>query len=86
MCKEEFAKALDKAIFPGMQGGPLMHIIAAKAVALKLAADKSFIDYQKQVVANAKALADALTGYGFQLVSSRRSALNRSVSSAAALT
>ena len=69
MCKEAFAKALDKAIFPGMQGGPLMHIIAAKAVALKLAADKSFIDYQKQVVANAKALADALTGYGFQLVS-----------------
>ena len=69
MCREEFAKALDKTIFPGMQGGPLMHIIAAKAVALKLAADKSFIDYQKQVVANAKALADALTGYGFQLVS-----------------
>ena len=69
MCKAEFAKALDKTIFPGMQGGPLMHVIAAKAVALKLAADKSFIDYQKQVVANAKALADALTGYGFQLVS-----------------
>ena len=69
MCKEAFAKALDKAIFPGMQGGPLMHIIAAKAVALKLAADKSFIDYQKQVVANSKALAEALVGCGFQLVS-----------------
>ena len=69
MCKAEFAKAIDKAIFPGMQGGPLMHVIAAKAVAFKLAADKSFTDYQKQVVANAKALADALMGYGFQLVS-----------------
>lgn len=69
MCKEEFAKALDKAIFPGMQGGPLMHIIAAKAVALKLAAEPSFTVYQRQVLANSKALAEALVGYGFQLVS-----------------
>ena len=69
MCKEEFAKALDKAIFPGMQGGPLMHVIAAKAVALKLAAEPSFAVYQRQVLANSKALAEALVGYGFQLVS-----------------
>lgn len=69
MCKEEFAKALDKAIFPGMQGGPLMHIIAAKAVALKLAAEPSFAVYQRQVLANSKALAEALVGYGFRLVS-----------------
>ena len=69
MCKEEFAKALDKTIFPGMQGGPLMHIIAAKAVALKLAAEPSFAVYQRQVLANSKALAEALVGYGFQLVS-----------------
>ena len=69
MCKEEFAKALDKAIFPGMQGGPLMHIIAAKAVALKLAAEPSFAVYQRQTLANSKALAEALVGYGFQLVS-----------------
>ena len=69
MCKAEYAKALDKAIFPGMQGGPLMHIIAAKAVAFKLALEPSFKDYQKQILANAKALADALMGYGFDLVS-----------------
>ena len=69
MCKEEFAKALDKAIFPGMQGGPLMHVIAAKAVALKLAAEPSFAVYQRQTLANSKALAEALVGYGFQLMS-----------------
>jgi glycine hydroxymethyltransferase len=69
MCKAEYAKTLDKAIFPGMQGGPLMHIIAAKAVAFKLALEPSFKDYQKQIIANAKALADALMGYGFDLVS-----------------
>jgi glycine hydroxymethyltransferase len=69
MCKAEYAKALDKAVFPGMQGGPLMHIIAAKAVAFKLALEPSFNHYQKQIVVNAKALADALMGYGFDLVS-----------------
>lgn len=69
MCKAEFAKALDKTIFPGMQGGPLMHVIAAKAVAFKLAAGSDFVNYQKQVLANAKALAEALVGYGFELVS-----------------
>jgi glycine hydroxymethyltransferase len=69
MCKAEYAKALDKTIFPGMQGGPLMHVIAAKAVAFKLALEPSFKDYQKQILVNAKALADALMACGFDLVS-----------------
>jgi glycine hydroxymethyltransferase len=69
MCKAEHAKALDKIVFPGMQGGPLMHIIAAKAVAFKLALEPSFKTYQKQIIANAKALADALMSYDFDLVS-----------------
>jgi glycine hydroxymethyltransferase len=69
MCTARHAKALDKVVFPGMQGGPLMHIIAAKAVAFKLALEPSFKDYQKQILVNAKALADALIGYGFDLVS-----------------
>ena len=66
---KEFAKAIDKAIFPGTQGGPLMHIIAAKAVCFKEAMDPEFVDYQKQVLKNAKALAEALTAKGFELVS-----------------
>ena len=69
MCKEEFAKAVDKAIFPGTQGGPLMHIIAGKAVCFGEALKPEFKEYQKQVLANSKALADALLGYGFDLVS-----------------
>ncbi len=69
MCKEEFAKDLDRAIFPGIQGGPLMHIIAAKAVALKEALTEEFRSYQQQIVANAKALADRLTGNGLRIVS-----------------
>lgn len=69
LCKEEFAKAIDKAIFPGTQGGPLMHIIAAKAVCFKEAMDPGFIDYQKQVLKNAETLAKALTARGFELVS-----------------
>ncbi len=69
LCKEEFAKAIDKAIFPGTQGGPLMHIIAAKAVCFKEAMDPEFVDYQTQVLKNAKALAEALTAKGFELVS-----------------
>ncbi|MDO9508941.1 MAG: serine hydroxymethyltransferase [Thermovirgaceae bacterium] len=69
MCREEFSKAVDKAIFPGMQGGPLMHIIAAKAVAFEEALQPSFLQYQDQVVKNAKALADALMGRDFNLVS-----------------
>jgi len=69
MCKAEHAKALDKFIFPGMQGGPLMHVIAAKAVSFKLAMEPSFNEYQKQVITNAKTLADALKSYEFDLVS-----------------
>ncbi len=69
LCTEEWAAAIDKAVFPGIQGGPLMHIIAAKAVAFKEALEPSFKDYQNQVVKNAKALAEALKGYGFRLVS-----------------
>lgn len=68
-CKKEFAKAIDKAIFPGIQGGPLMHVIAAKAVCLKEALSEEFVEYQKLIVKNAKALADALIERGFDLVS-----------------
>lgn len=69
LCREEHAKTLDSRVFPGMQGGPLMHVVAAKAVALKEAATEEFASYQRQVVANAKALAGALTARGFRLVS-----------------
>ncbi len=69
LCKEEYAKAIDKAIFPGIQGGPLMHIIAAKAVALKEALQPEFKAYQKQIVLNAAKLADELKKRGFNLVS-----------------
>lgn len=69
LCKEELAKKIDKAVFPGTQGGPLEHIIAAKAVALGEALKPGFISYQKQIVSNAKALAEALIEEGFKLVS-----------------
>jgi glycine hydroxymethyltransferase len=69
LCKAQHAKAIDKAVFPGTQGGPLEHVIAAKAVALKEALDPSFKKYSAQVVANAKALASALIGRGLQVVS-----------------
>ena len=69
LCREEYAKAIDKAIFPGSQGGPLMHIIAAKAVCFKEAMRPEFAAYQHQIVLNAKALAAALTGRGLRLVS-----------------
>ena len=69
LCKEKYAKALDKNIFPGMQGGPLMHIIAAKAVCLKEALDPSFKEYATQVVKNCKVLGDELVKRGFKLVS-----------------
>jgi len=68
ICKAEFAKKIDSAIFPGIQGGPLMHIIAAKAVAFKEALSPEFKQYQNQVIANAKALAAALTSKGFRVV------------------
>ncbi|MBI5233787.1 MAG: serine hydroxymethyltransferase, partial [Deltaproteobacteria bacterium] len=69
MCRNEFAKAIDKTIFPGIQGGPLMHIIAAKAVAFKEALEPSFNDYQRQIVVNAKTLSDELMSKGYNLVS-----------------
>ena len=69
MCKAEHAKAVDKIIFPGLQGGPLMHVIAAKAVALKEALAPSFKRYQQQVIANAKALAQGLVERGYHIVS-----------------
>ena len=69
LCKEKYAKQIDKAIFPGIQGGPLMHIIAAKAVALGEALTDDFKAYQKQIVKNAACLAQALTEEGFRLVS-----------------
>ena len=69
MCKAEYAKAIDKAVFPGLQGGPLMHVIAAKAVAFKEALKPEFKVYQRQIVANAQALAEGLLKRGFRLVS-----------------
>ena len=69
LCKEELAKAIDKAIFPGTQGGPLMHIIAAKAVCFGEALRPEFKDYQRQILKNAKALEKALLAEGFDLVS-----------------
>ena len=69
LCKEEHAKLIDKAIFPGIQGGPLMHIIAAKAVCFKEALSPEFKEYQKQIVKNAAALAKAFTENGLKLVS-----------------
>lgn len=69
LCRQEYAKAIDKAIFPGTQGGPLMHIIAAKAVCFKEAMEDGFREYQQQVLKNAGALAKALNSKGFELVS-----------------
>lgn len=69
LCKEKYAKDIDKSIFPGIQGGPLMHVIAAKAICFKEAMSNEFKEYQKNVVKNAKALADALLERGFNLVS-----------------
>ncbi|KOF55921.1 serine hydroxymethyltransferase [Clostridium sp. DMHC 10] len=69
LCKEKYAKAIDKTIFPGMQGGPLMHIIAAKAVCFGEALKDDFKDYSNQIVKNAKVLSDELKKYGFRLVS-----------------
>ncbi len=69
LCRDVHAKAIDRALFPGVQGGPLMHVIAAKAVCFKQAADPAFVDYQRQVVANARALAEGLVAGGFRVVS-----------------
>jgi glycine hydroxymethyltransferase len=69
MCNSEYAQAIDKAVFPGMQGGPLMHTITAKAVCFHEALRPSFREYSRQVVKNAKAMADTLIGHGLRLVS-----------------
>ncbi len=69
LCREEYAKEVNKKIFPGIQGGPLMHVIAAKAVAFKEALRPDFVTYQKQVVSNAKQLAERLASFGFKIVS-----------------
>jgi glycine hydroxymethyltransferase len=69
LCREQYAKDLDRTVFPGVQGGPLMHIIAAKAVCFTEAAEPAFAAYQRQIVANAKRLASVLTTAGFRLVS-----------------
>jgi len=69
LCTDQYAKELDKAVFPGLQGGPLVHIIAAKAVCFKEAGEPAFADYQRQIVANATRLASALSSAGYRLVS-----------------
>ena len=69
LCREQYAKDLDRSVFPGVQGGPLVHIIAAKAVCLKEAAEPTFAAYQRQIAANAKKLASVLSAAGFRLVS-----------------
>lgn len=69
LCKQEYAKAIDKAIFPGIQGGPLMHVIAAKAACFKEVLEDAFVAYQKQVLKNAKTLAEELMNKGFRIVS-----------------
>jgi glycine hydroxymethyltransferase len=68
-CKEQYAKDLDRIVFPGIQGGPLMHVIAAKAVCFLEALQPEFREYQKQILANAQALAETLTAEGFRIVS-----------------
>jgi len=69
LCRERYAKDLDRAVFPGVQGGPLMHIVAAKAVCFKEAMEPSFAQYQRQIVANAQRLAASIASHGFRLVS-----------------
>ncbi|RJQ55352.1 MAG: serine hydroxymethyltransferase [Nitrospiraceae bacterium] len=69
MCKAEYARAVDKMVFPGLQGGPLMHVIAAKAVALREAMTPEFKRYQLQIIKNARELAGALAGRGFKIIS-----------------
>ena len=69
LCREQYAKDLDRAVFPGVQGGPLMHIIAAKAVCFREALQPSFAEYQRQIAANAARLASSLSSHGFRLVS-----------------
>jgi len=69
LCREQYAKDLDRSVFPGVQGGPLMHIIAAKAVCFKEAMEPAFKEYQRQIIANAQRLASAIANQGFRIVS-----------------
>jgi len=69
LCRQKYASAIDKAVFPGIQGGPFMHVIAAKAVCFKEASQPEFKNYQRQIISNAKALAEVLKEEGFRLVS-----------------
>jgi len=69
MCRTQYAKDLDRSVFPGVQGGPLVHIIAAKAVCLKEASEPAFAAYQRQIVANAKRLSEVFMAGGFRVVS-----------------
>jgi glycine hydroxymethyltransferase len=69
LCRSQYAKDLDRTVFPGVQGGPLMHIIAAKAVCFKEAMEPAFAEYQRQIAANAKRLAASISSHGFRLVS-----------------
>ena len=69
LSKQEFAAAIDKVVFPGMQGGPLVHIVAAKAVCFREALQSDFRDYARQIVANAKVLAETLASEGFRIIS-----------------
>jgi glycine hydroxymethyltransferase len=69
LCRQEFAAGIDRSVFPGQQGGPLMHIVAAKAVAFKEALTPEFADYAKQVVTNAKVLAEAIAAEGYRIIS-----------------
>jgi glycine hydroxymethyltransferase len=69
LCRSDYAAAIDKALFPGLQGGPLMHVVAAKAVAFHEASQPSFKEYAADIVTNARALADGLTNQGFRIVS-----------------
>ena len=68
LCQQQFAAAVDRSVFPGQQGGPLVHIIAAKAVAFREALEPEFTQYAQQVVANAKALAETLTAEGYRVI------------------
>jgi glycine hydroxymethyltransferase len=69
LCREQYAKDLDRSVFPGVQGGPLMHIIAAKAVCFKEAMEPAFKEYQRQIVANAQRLASSIASQGYRIVS-----------------
>ena len=69
LCQQQYAAGVDKSVFPGQQGGPLVHVMAAKAVAFGEALEPGFRDYAAQIVSNAKVLAEELAGHGFRVIS-----------------